>query len=313
MKFTDAVGCFGAASVFLFGSALIPFLGPLFGLLTPLPFLFYASKLGTQDGLKVSAVALILLAILSYLTGYAQLMFLSVEFCFLGVVLAELFRKRLSVGTTILWATGLVLIFGFTALTLIGWSKAMGPFDVVQAYLRESLGEAARVYRHMGMEETQVAEFQRYLKTLTDMILKVYLGLLIIGTGFIVWFNVMVSRPLFRLAGLEYPDFGDLGRWQAPEYLVWGVIASGFSLFLAGGVIQFLAVNSLIVMAAVYVFHGLSIVLFYLNKYHIPVWVRAGIYFLIIFQQVFLLVLALAGLFDQWVDFRRIHTRKVAE
>ncbi|MBN1105691.1 MAG: YybS family protein [Deltaproteobacteria bacterium] len=313
MKFKDAVGCFGAACVFLFGSALIPFLGPLFGLLTPLPFLFYASKLGTHEGLKVSAITLILLAFLSYLTGYAHLMFLSVEFCFLGVVLAELFRKRLSVGTTILWATSLVLILGFTTLTLIGWSKAMGPLDMVQGYVRESLDEAARVYRNMGMEESQVAEFQRHLKTLTDMILKVYLGLLVIGTGFIVWFNVMVSRPLFRLTGLEYPDFGDLGRWRAPEHLVWGVIASGFSLFLVGGVIQFLAVNSLIVLVAIYVFHGLAILIFYLNKLRIPVWVRAGIYFLVVFQQLFLLVLALAGLFDQWVDFRRIHTRKAAQ
>ena len=34
---------------------------------------------------------------------------------------------------------------------------------------------------------------------------------------------------------------------------------------------------------------------------------RMGIYFLIIIQQLFLAVVALAGLFDQWVDFRKIH------
>jgi hypothetical protein len=36
---------------------------------------------------------------------------------------------------------------------------------------------------------------------------------------------------------------------------------------------------------------------------------RIGIYFLIIIQQLFLAVLALAGLFDQWIDFRKIHRR----
>ena len=35
-----------------------------------------------------------------------------------------------------------------------------------------------------------------------------------------------------------------------------------------------------------------------------------GIYALILFQQIFAIVLALAGLFDQWIDLRRIHPKK---
>ncbi len=313
MKVTDAVGCFGAASVFLFGSALIPLLGPLFGLLTPLPFLFYASKLGTHEGVKVAGVAILLLLLITFFTGLAQLMFLSVEFCFLGLIIAELFRRRLTVGYTIFWATSLALLLGLTVLILIGWSRDMGPFEMIQAYVRESMGEAARVYGQMGMDASKGTEFQYYLQTLTNMILKVYLGLLIIGTGFIVWFNVMISRPLFRMVGLEVPDFGALERWQAPEYMVWGVITSGFALFLVSGVIQSLAINALMVMMAIYVFHGLAILVFFLKKHRFPAWVRTGIYILIVFQQVFLIILALAGLFDQWIDFRKIHARKVNE
>jgi uncharacterized protein YybS (DUF2232 family) len=62
-------------------------------------------------------------------------------------------------------------------------------------------------------------------------------------------------------------------------------------------------------MMAIYLFHGLSIILFFLNKYNVPSWIRAGVYILIMVQQLFLGVLALAGLFDQWVDFRKIHRR----
>jgi uncharacterized protein YybS (DUF2232 family) len=101
-----------------------------------------------------------------------------------------------------------------------------------------------------------------------------------------------------------------MDRWHAPEFMVWGVIASGFTLFLSIPGVELIAINGLIVMLAIYVFHGLSILLFFLNKYRVPSWLRFGIYFLIFFQQIFLVVLALAGLFDQWIDFRKLHPKK---
>jgi len=70
------------------------------------------------------------------------------------------------------------------------------------------------------------------------------------------------------------------------------------------------AINVLIVAMAVYLFQGLSILFFFLNKYHVPTWMRVGIYFLIAVQQVFFALMALVGLFDQWIDFRKIHKRR---
>jgi uncharacterized protein YybS (DUF2232 family) len=93
--------------------------------------------------------------------------------------------------------------------------------------------------------------------------------------------------------------------------MVWGVIAAGFALLLFDGTLEMAALNGLIVMIVIYAFHGLSILLFYLNKYHVPSWIRFGVYFLLLFQQVFLCVLALAGLFDQWFNFRKISKQSV--
>jgi uncharacterized protein YybS (DUF2232 family) len=311
MKVSDAAVCFGASGVLLFGSALVPFLGPLLGILTPLPFLFYGSKLGFQEGVKVSALTVALLSSISYLSGSVQLIFLSVEFCCLGLIISWLYAKRFTIGYTISWSTLLVLLVGLTALAVIGWSKNLGPLELIRVHIRESLREAAQLYGQLGMEESRGADFHGQISVITNAVLRVYLSLLIVGTGFIVWCNVIISRPLFRLAKLQYPDFGPLDRWHAPEHMVWALIASGFSLFLPVGFVQFLAINVLIVVMTVYLYNGLSILVFFLKKYRIPTWFRAGIYFLIIFQQILLLALAIAGLFDQWVDFRRIRARKV--
>jgi len=151
---------------------------------------------------------------------------------------------------------------------------------------------------------------EEYIRIVVSIMMKIYPALVILGTGFIVWFNVIASKPLFRLGSLPYPDFGPVDRWRAPEHMVWGLIAAGFSLFLPVGGIKLVGVNALVVMSAIYAFQGFSIVLFYLNKYRVPFWIRLGVYFLIVFQQIFVVGLALAGIFDQWVDFRKIDSRK---
>jgi uncharacterized protein YybS (DUF2232 family) len=153
------------------------------------------------------------------------------------------------------------------------------------------------------MPQENVAELEKYGKAFIDT---VYPSLMIVGIGFAVWLNVIMARPVFRMGNLSYPEFVPMDRWQTPEGMIWGVIVSGFALFLLPEVIQSLAANVLIVLMVIYLFHGLSIILFFLNKYRLPSWIKIGVYFLIVVQQVFLLLLAIAGLFDQWVDFRKL-------
>ena len=138
--------------------------------------------------------------------------------------------------------------------------------------------------------------------------------MVIVYAGFTVWLNIVISKPLFRVTNLRYPSFGQADQWSSPERMVWGLIAAGFSLFLPLSGIRFLAINTVIVLSVIYVFHGLSVLLFFFNKYHVPSWLRILGYFLIFFQFLFFGVgLAMVGLFDQWIDFRKIHYRRATE
>jgi uncharacterized protein YybS (DUF2232 family) len=227
------------------------------------------------------------------------------------LIIGEAYRRRWNIGYSILVATCSVLLIGLIVVAVAGLRRNMGPLEVIYAYMQESLRQTVAVYENMGAGPEKAKAFREYLTVVTDILSKIYPSLLIVGTAFVVWFNIIVSRPLFQMRKLAYPPYGDLGRWRSPELMVWGVIAAGFSLFLSLPRIRLLATNALIVMMAVYVFHGLSILVFFLNKYRVPPWIRFGVFFLIVFQQIFVIGLALAGLFDQWVDFRRIHSRKV--
>ncbi|MEE9420038.1 MAG: YybS family protein [Desulfatiglandaceae bacterium] len=309
MKLKDLLGCVGWAAFFLLASAWIPLFGPFLSLLAPLPFLYYSTKLGLYQGIKLAAAAMLTIGLFAKLTGYPQIILFGIEFSLLGLALSELMRRRFSLGQTIFLATAFMLILGICFLFIIALSENMGPFEMISKYLQGHLKETINAYEGTGITKENGLELETYAKAFIDAISKIYPSLMIVGTGFAVWLNVILAKPLFRRGHLEYPDFVPMDRWLAPDGLVWGAIVSGFALFFSSGGIRLFAINVLIVIMAVYLFHGLSIILFFLNKYNVPSWMRIGIYFLIIIQQLFLAVLALAGLFDQWIDFRKIHRR----
>ena len=310
MRVADVLGCACSAIVLLLASALIPLVGPVFSLLTPLPFLYYATKLGLFQGAKVVLVTILTVGLIAKLAGHPQIIFLCLEFSLLGLIISETFRREYTIGFTIFWGTSCMLVIGAVILGLIGLTRNMGPLALILNYFQVNMNETIQTYEEMGWDQEKILQFKEYLKILIDIIKTVYPAIMIVSTGFVVWINIVISRPLFRLLNLKYPEFDPMDRWHAPDIMVWGVIASGFTLFLSIPGVKLVAINGLIVMLAIYVFHGLAILLFFLNKYRVPSWLRFGIYFLIFFQQIFLIVLALAGLFDQWIDFRKIHLKK---
>jgi len=296
--------------VLLLASVWIPIAGPFFSLLTPLPFLYYSAKLGVSQAVKLTCVSILVTGLIAAITRQSQLIFLCFEFSVLGLILSEIFRRKMSIGTSVLLGTCLLLLMGLLVLAVAGLRKNLGPLDMVYAYLLESLEETARLYTQVGADPEKAGEFQETLKALKEVVALIYPSLMIVGSAFVVWLNVIMSRPLFIKRNLEVPDFGALDRWKSPELMVWGLIAAGFSLFLSFSPLRLVAVNALVIMLAIYFFHGLSVLLFYLNKYRVPPWMRVGVYALILLQQILVVGVTMAGLFDQWIDLRRIHQKK---
>ena len=202
-----------------------------------------------------------------------------------------------------------MLFIGAVFLFFTGLSRGTSAIGLIVDYLQTNVNRSISLYEEMGLDQEKMIQLRQFGTALNDIIARIYPALLIIGAGAIIWINVVISKPLFRLGRVKYPDLGRTDTWHAPEFMIWGVIAAGFSLFFPITGIKFIALNTLIVLLVIYVFHGLAIIMFFFNRHNIPTWARFGVYLLIMVQQIFLVVLALAGLFDQWIDFRKIHKK----
>jgi uncharacterized protein YybS (DUF2232 family) len=104
-----------------------------------------------------------------------------------------------------------------------------------------------------------------------------------------------------------FPDFGDLACWRMPDWVVWLVIAAGAMMIVPEEIVKIIGLNTLIVLLFLYLLQGLSIVQFFFKKKNIPRYLRALFYALIVLYQYLLVFISAIGLFDIWVDFRKMN------
>ena len=103
-------------------------------------------------------------------------------------------------------------------------------------------------------------------------------------------------------------DPPDVALWHATDYLVWVFLASGMGLFFPSGFLQQLSVNVFVITLVIYCLQGLAIALFWGRRLPLPIGVRwlAGVLLLLFAGPPCIVLCIVAGLFDQWVDFRRL-------
>ena len=289
-------------------SVFMPIVGFLFAIFMPLPILFYRSKLGRRQGV---IVPLIVIAVMSVVFGglTMDMIFFS-GLMVLGFAMSEMFEKALSVEMTVVGACGIVLGTGVFAILLYSIIANTGIVALVSAYVATNLALSLELYQAIGIPQETIDTISGSLDQIQYVLVRLLPSLVAASTLFVAWTNLIAARPIMERRGLYFPDFGRLNRWQAPEILVWGVIGCGLIMLLPATGIRLIGVNGLLVLLTIYFIQGIAIVSFYFEKKKLPRTIRIILYMMIAFQQLFLLVIICIGLFDIWINFRKIDTNK---
>jgi uncharacterized protein YybS (DUF2232 family) len=285
-------------------SVYIPLIGFFCALFIPLPILFYRAKLGRSTGAIVPAVVIVAMMIVA--GGLTVDVLFFVQLLLLGFMLCELFEKNLSVEKTILGATAAVV--GTTIIGIVVYSNFVniGIGDLISNYIGRNLKLTLALYESMGVSEDNIQILAESLDRIKYVLVRIIPALAVASTLFVSWINTLIAKPVLESRRLFYPDFGTLNLWQAPEYFVWGVIASGLMLLLPGGFLKMIGFNSLLILLTVYFFQGIAIVAYFFEQKRVPRFFRILLYTLIALQQFLLLVVIGFGFFDTWLNFRKL-------
>ena len=291
-------------SLIFFISVFIPIIGFFGALILPLPILFYRLKLGRTAGVFIPIISGLILFIL--IGGISPDVLFFVELLLMGFILGELIESYYSIEITILFATGAVLISGFTGLIIYSSLSGDGIYALVSDYVAQNLELTMALYQNMGMSDENIELIDRFLVEIRPIIVQIIPAIVTASTLFVAWVNLLIAKPVLKGRSPSCPDFGPLNLWKAPEFLVWGVIGCGLALFIPGTVISMIGKNGLLILMTVYFFQGIAIVSFYFEKKRFPRIVRFFLYTLIALQHLILLAVIGLGFFDMWVNFRRL-------
>jgi uncharacterized protein YybS (DUF2232 family) len=158
----------------------------------------------------------------------------------------------------------------------------------------------------MGVSQESIQMISNSLENVEYVLIRIIPAIIVASTFFVSWTNLLVAKPILKSRGIFYPSFGSLKLWKAPEFLVWGIIGCSLLLLLPDKTFKFLGLNGLLILLTIYFFQGIAIVSFYFEKKRFPRMLRVFLYSLIALQQVVLIVIIGLGLFDMWINFRKL-------
>lgn len=283
---------------------------PVFGffsfLVLPLPVLFYRVKLGRQAGGMIGAAAMGIMAAVS--GGWPPDLWLMLGMIGQGFVLGECIEQDFSIEKTIAWSSMAILLAAFFLLTVLGNFAGTGGWELLSAFIRKNLEMTATVYRQLDVPEENIRLLTESLDRIHYVLMRLLPALMAAGLIFSAWMNLLLGRIALRANHLPVPAFGRLNIWQAPDWLVWGVISAAVMSFLPVEPIRFIGANAGIVLMLVYFFQGLAIISYYFDKKSVPLVLRVMIYAIIALQQILMLIVVGLGFFDTWMNFRRLGT-----
>jgi uncharacterized protein YybS (DUF2232 family) len=297
-----------ASSVFLFMSGVsLPPLGVVLLPFVPQPVLLFGFKYGIAAGLGVLAAAFLLL----FVFAAQELAFIYGVFAVMAGLLLGLLGRIRAV-EYLVGAAAAVMLSVTAGLSYYFFGSWASMFQDLRAGMTQQLDSAVRLQEKMGLPADSVSMLKDQAPQIVEMMLRLLPALLLLSFAFIVLINILYLGRRFPERRGEWFSLTNLREWKTPEPLVWGLIACGFILFLPGaGLLGAVALNLLVVIGACYFAQGLAVIAYFFNKNNVPRFLRGLTYVLIIFQQIFTLLVVGLGLFDLWGDFRRLGKDKL--
>ena len=304
----DIVSGIAITSLIFVVSIYLPIIGFFCAMFTPLPTLFYRSKLGRKNGAIVPILTIILMvAILGDIS--IDILFF-IELLLLGFVLSELIERDLSIEHTMVYASGSVIIAGIFGVLLYSNISEIGLYAFISEYVAKNLKLSLALYESMGVSQESIHMISNSMENIQYVLVRIIPALVVASTFFISWASLLLAKPILLSRNLFYPDFGSLNLWKAPESLVWGIIGCGLLVLFPNKALKIVGLNGMLILLTTYFFQGIAIVSFYFEKKKFPRMLKIVLYSLIALQQIILLVVIGLGFFDMWMNFRKLEFNK---
>ncbi len=293
---------------FLLVPVFVPVMAWLHALI-PLPVILFLVGSGQRQGLKIIKTAIVVAGAVALVTGNLPGLLFSCAMLPLGFYLAyamagkQSFVGTAAAGIAVLLAGWLVLAGAYGLLYQINpFAETVKAMDLAISATYGSYQEAA------GGSRDTLADLEQAFTLMRQYVPVVIPSIFIISSIFAVWINMAAGNALLQKKDARLAPWPEFNQWRLPEQLVWLVIAGGTGMLLPASLIQHISLNVFLVLITVYFFQGLAVMVSLFGRWSIPRPFRIIFYAFILIQVYGFIFLAITGLADVWIDFRKDRT-----
>jgi uncharacterized protein YybS (DUF2232 family) len=274
--------------------------------LMPLPVCYFLSAYDPKRGAVIIAGALAIASGVSLWAGALPGLLFSLTLLPIGFILAKAERKNESAQRAGLQSIGYLVVVWLAAGWLIGTATQTNPYLELRQGLDKGFEATFALYRESGhFPADDLEAIKAFIDELRIQVARLFPALLITSIICTVWLNIVVSQWLLRRRDPARTKREDFKNWRLPELLVWPVILAGIALVVPDERLNTVGLNAGLVLLVLYLSQGLAIVSSLMQKWSLPLTIRAITYSLLFLQAYGIAFVAALGLADIWVDFRK--------
>ncbi len=264
------------------------------------------SKFGGIAGKKLLLIAAAISLIGNLLLGNIELFLFSSAMLLPGLVLHRSAEHGESPARSGLKGC-LSLIGGWLIVVAVATAGSeVSVYSHMLQTMDEALTQALEQYRQsVGISAEALVVIEVTITQMKVIIPAIMPGIFGSVVLFIIW-TTMVLGNIIQKWTSGSSAWSDFRQWALPEKLIWGVIAMGAFILIPIDPLPRIGINFALLFCIIYCFQGMSITVFFMNKWKVPTLLRSFFYVIIVLQSVGTLILLFFGIADIWVDFRKL-------
>ena len=277
----------------------------------PLPAYYFLGVYGQKRGTVIIAWALGITSCMTLWAGTLAGLLFSLTLLPVGFILARADRENESAQRAGIQSVGYLVLVWLVTGWLVGMATQTNPYLDLRQSLDKGFEATFALYRDSGhFPADDLEAIKAFIDQLRVQVARLFPALLLTSIICTVWLNMVVGQWLLKRKDPSRTNREDLKNWRLPELLVWPVILTGIMLLVPNERLNTLGLNVGLVLLVLYLSQGLAIVSSMMQKWSLPMAVRAITYSLLFLQVYGIGFVAALGLADVWVDFRKPRLKK---
>ena len=274
--------------------------------LMPLLVYYFLGVYGQKQGAIIVALALAIAGGTTFWTGTLPGLLFSLTLMPVGFILARADRGNESAMRAGIQSVGYLVLVWLVTGWLVGMATQSNPYLELRQSLDKGFEATVNLYRDSGRFPAEdLEEIKAFITQLREQVARLFPALLLTSIICTVWLNIVAGQWLLKKRDPSRTGREDLKNWRLPELLVWPVIMAGIALLVPEERFHTLGLNAGLVLLVLYLSQGLAVVSSMMHKWSLPLAIRMITYSLLFLQIYGIGFIALLGLVDVWVDFRK--------